>query len=137
MDYERGVLLPLGGGLPPPLAHLLGPAGLPLAPLYTGAGAPLNTQVDLLISPSVCGAPSTVFHLGHIVAVLRRSPASVEHQDHHHAVVLTELSLPEALLDLEFEGHHRDEHVQIAEVSCIWYMDQLDREDVRLHQPRY
>ena len=36
--------------------------------------------------------------LGHIVAVLRRSPATVEHQDRHHAVVLTEL-LPEALLD--------------------------------------
>ena len=43
--------------------------------------------------------PSTIIHLGHIVAVLRRSPASVEHQDRHHAVVLTELSLPEALLD--------------------------------------
>ena len=42
--------------------------------------------------------PSTIFHLGHIVAVLRRSPATVEHQDRHHAVVLTEL-LPEALLD--------------------------------------
>ena len=42
--------------------------------------------------------PSTIFHLGHIVAVLRRSPATVEHQDRHHAVVLTKL-LPEALLD--------------------------------------
>ena len=39
-----------------------------------------------------------ILHLGHIVAVLRRSPATVEHQDRHHAVVLTEL-LPEALLD--------------------------------------
>ena len=42
--------------------------------------------------------PSTILHLGHIVAVLRRSPATVEHQDRHHAVVLTEL-LPDALLD--------------------------------------
>ena len=42
--------------------------------------------------------PSTIFHLGHIVAVLRRNPATVEHQDRHHAVVLTEL-LPEASLD--------------------------------------
>src|SRR3954468_14066531 len=42
--------------------------------------------------------PSTILHLGHIVAVLRRSPATVEHQDRHHAVVLTKL-LPEALLD--------------------------------------
>ena len=30
--------------------------------------------------------------------MLRRSPATVEHQDRHHAVVLTEL-LPDALLD--------------------------------------
>src|SRR3954469_20363951 len=42
--------------------------------------------------------PSTIFHLDHIVAVLRRSPASVEHQDRHHAVVLTKL-ISEALLD--------------------------------------
>ena len=42
--------------------------------------------------------PSTIFHLGHIVAVLRRSPATVEHQDRHHAVVLTELP-PAPLLD--------------------------------------
>ena len=41
----------------------------------------------------MCGAPSTIFHLGHIVAVLRRSPASVEHHHRHHAVVLTKLSL--------------------------------------------
>ena len=41
--------------------------------------------------------PSTIV-LDNIVAVLRRSPATVEHQDRHHAVVLTEL-LPEALLD--------------------------------------
>ena len=36
--------------------------------------------------------PSTIFHLGHIVAVLRRSPALVEHHHRHHAVVLTKLS---------------------------------------------
>ena len=42
--------------------------------------------------------PATIFHLGHIVLVLRRSPASVEHHHRHHAVVLTEL-IPEALLD--------------------------------------
>ena len=39
-----------------------------------------------------------ILHLGHIVALLRRSPATVEHQDRHYAVVLTEL-LPDALLD--------------------------------------
>ena len=42
--------------------------------------------------------PSTIVLLDNIVAVLWRSPAIVEHQDRHHAVVLTEL-LPEALLD--------------------------------------
>ena len=36
--------------------------------------------------------------LDNIVAVLRRSPATVEHQDCHHAVVLTEL-IPDTLLD--------------------------------------
>ena len=39
-----------------------------------------------------------ILQLDHIVAVLRRSPAMVKHQDRHHAVVLMEL-LPEALLD--------------------------------------
>ena len=42
--------------------------------------------------------PSTIVLLDHIVAVLGRSPATVKHQDRHHAVVLTKL-LPEALLD--------------------------------------
>ena len=37
--------------------------------------------------------PSTILHLDNIVAVLRRSPASVEHHHRHHAVVLTKLSL--------------------------------------------
>ena len=46
----------------------------------------------------MCDAPSTIVHLDNIVAVLRQSPATVEHQDRHHAVVLTEL-LPDALLD--------------------------------------
>ena len=41
--------------------------------------------------------PSTII-LDNIVAVLRRSPVMVEHQDRHHAVVLTEL-LPDILLD--------------------------------------
>ena len=41
--------------------------------------------------------PSTIV-LDNIVAVLMRSPATVEHQDRHHAVVLTEL-FPNTLLD--------------------------------------
>ena len=42
--------------------------------------------------------PSTIIHLDNIVAVLRRSPASVEHHHRHHAVVLTKLSR-DTLLD--------------------------------------
>ena len=41
--------------------------------------------------------PSTII-LDNIVAVLRRSPATVEHQDRHHGVVLTEL-FSDILLD--------------------------------------
>src|SRR3954462_5516446 len=50
--------------------------------------------------------PSTIFHLGHIVAVLRRSPASVTHQDRHHAVVLTKL-FPESFAGSEPGERHR------------------------------
>ena len=49
--------------------------------------------------------------------------------------MLTELSL-DLLLDQELEGRHRAERVLNIEVSYIRYLDQLDREDVRLHQPR-
>ena len=78
--------------------------------------------------------PSTILHLDNIVAELRRSPASVEHLHRHHAVVLTELSL-NPLLDQEFEGRHRAERVLKTEVSYVRYLDRLDREDFRLHQP--
>ena len=65
--------------------------------------------------------PSTLFNVGNIVAVLRRSPASVEHHHRHHAIVMTELSL-KAWLDREFMGRHRAERVQIAEVSYVRYL---------------
>ena len=61
---------------------------------YGVGGHPIDT-IDLLDLLAMCGAPSTIIHLGHIVAVLRRSPASVEHHHHHHAVVLTKISLYE------------------------------------------
>ena len=63
--------------------------------------------------------PSTII-LDNIVAVLRRSPATVVHQDRHHAVVLTEL-FPDTLLDREFVGRHRAERVQIVEVPYFQY----------------
>ena len=49
--------------------------------------------------------------------------------------MLTELSL-DPLLDQEFEGRHQAERVQNTEVPYVRYLDRLDREDVRLHQPR-
>src|SRR3990170_248704 len=71
---KGGNLLLLGVGIPPLSApHEAGPPPPPL--LYIrGRGHPIDTQVDCL---AVCGAPSTYFHLGHIVVVLRRCPASV------------------------------------------------------------
>src|SRR3954468_2753776 len=42
--------------------------------------------------------------------MLRRSPAIVEHQDRHHAVVLTELS-PRSFAGSEPEERHRAERV--------------------------
>ena len=65
--------------------------------------------------------PSTIVHLDNIVPVLRRSPASVEHQHRHHAVVLTKLSL-DPLLDQEFEGRHRAERVLNSEVPYVRYL---------------
>ena len=58
------------------------------------------------------------------------------HHHQHHAVMLMELSL-DTLLDQEFEGRHRAERVLIAKVPYVRYLDRLDHEDVRLHQPRY
>ena len=49
--------------------------------------------------------------------------------------MLTELSL-DPQLDQELEGSHCAERVLNTEVSYVRYLDRLDREDVRLHQPR-
>ena len=59
----------------------------------------MTHKLIFVIVPWPCVVPpSMILHLGHIVAVLRRSPATVEHQDRHHVVVLTELIL-DTLLD--------------------------------------
>ena len=48
--------------------------------------------------------------------------------------MLTEFSV-DPLLDQEFEGRHRAERVMNIEVPYVRYLDRLDREDNRLHQP--
>ena len=48
--------------------------------------------------------------------------------------MLKELSL-DPLLDQELKGCHRAERVLNMEVPYVRYLDRLDREDVRLHQP--
>ena len=70
--------------------------------------------------------PSTVTHLGHIVVVLRRSPASVTSSSPSQRR-RADGTLPRPQLDQEFEGRHRAERVLIAEVPCIQYLDRLDR----------
>ena len=79
--------------------------------------------------------PSTIFHLGHIVAEFRRSPTLVEHHHRHHTVVLTEL-IPEALLDRSPGIIIVLNVVLNSEVPYVRCLDRSDREDVRLHQPR-
>ena len=69
--------------------------------------------------------PSTVTHLGHIVVVLRRSPAPVTSSS-PSARRRVDGTLPRPQLDQELEGRHRAERVQIAEVLCGQYLDQLD-----------
>ena len=86
----------MGVGLPPWARHPPWPAPSS-TPLYMGAGGTPETQQLIIDLLAVCGAPSTII-LDNIVAVLRRSPAMVEHQDSHHAVVLTEF-FPDILLD--------------------------------------
>ena len=78
--------------------------------------------------------PSTKV-LDNIVAVLRRSPATVEHQDRHHAVVLMKL-FPDILLDRSTGDVIELNVCKNLEVACVRYLDRSDREDVRLHQPR-
>ena len=91
---EGGNPTPGGSRTPPRARHREGQPSPSSTPLYTGRGAPLgDTTIVPLDLLAVCGAPSIIIHLGHTVAVLRRSPASVEHHHRHHAVVLTELSL--------------------------------------------
>ena len=65
--------------------------------------------------------PSTIFHLGHIVAEFRRSPAPVEHHHRRHAVVLTKLSL-NTRLDRSSRDVIELNVCRTSEVSCVRYL---------------
>ena len=80
--------------------------------------------------------PSIVTHLGHIVVVLRRSPAPVTSSSLSPRR-RADGTLPRPQLDQELKGRHRAERVLNKEVLYVRYLDRLDREDVRLNQPRY
>ena len=113
-----------GGSRSPPLVHPPPwPATSPLLLYIRGQGAPLDTQVDLLIYPSHvrCPPPSTIFHLGNIVGVLRRSPASVASST-PSSRRRADRTLPQSSAGSEFEGRHRAERVLISEVPCIRYL---------------
>ena len=82
------------------------------------------------------GAPSIVYHLGHIIVVLRRIPAPVNSSSPSPRR-RADGTLPHPQLDQELKGRHRAERVLNTEVLYVQYLDRLDREDFRLHQPRY
>ena len=99
--WKGGILLPMGVGLPlarPPPGR---PPPPPLLLYIRRKGHPLETQQLIINLLAVCGAPSTIIHLGHIVAVLRRSPASVA-----SSTPSPRRRADEALLDREFAGRH-------------------------------
>ena len=104
-----------GGGNPTPgrtLTWRAPVAGLLLPSfIYVARGHPIDTQVDLL---AMCGAPSTVTHLGYSIVVLRRSPAPVTSSS-SSPCRRAKRTLPRPQLDQEFEGRHRAERVQIPE----------------------
>ena len=85
-------------------------------------GAP-HTAKRWMINCCVYGVPPSTIVLDNIVAVLRRSPAMVEHHHRHHAVMLKELIYYlDTLLDQEGEGRHRAERVQKSEVPYVRYL---------------
>ena len=83
----------------------------------------------------MCGAPSTVTHLGHIVVVLRRSPTLVTSSSPSLRRRPDE-TLPRHSAGSELEGRHRAERVLELGGAVLSVLDRSGREDVRLHQPR-
>ena len=65
--------------------------------------------------------PSTIIHLGHIVAVRRRSPASVASSTPAPRRRADE-TLPQHSAGSEFEGRHQAERVLNSEVPYVRYL---------------
>ena len=65
--------------------------------------------------------PSTIIHLGHIVAVLRRSPASVASSSPSSRRRADE-TLLRSFAGSELAGRHRVEHVLNSEVPYVRYL---------------
>ena len=65
--------------------------------------------------------PFTIVHLDNTIAVLRRSPASVEHHRRHHAVVLKKLSL-NTRLDRSSRDVIELNVCRTSEVPCVRYL---------------
>ena len=103
---EGGNPTPGGSTTPPWRAFSWPAAPSPLILYIRGQGAPLDTTtIDPLDLLAVCCAPSTIIHLDNIVAVLRRSPASVASstQSSHHRADGT---LRQSSAGSEFVGRH-------------------------------
>ena len=83
--------------------------------------------------------PSTVYSSSHIVIVLRRSPTRITSPSPSPRR-RADGTLPRHQMDLEFEGRHRAERVQIAKVPCVRYLigwiaktfDYIDRVNITL-----
>ena len=82
-------------------------------------GTPWTHKLTVVLA--VCGAPSTDFHLGHIVVELRRSPASVTSASPSPRRRADE-TLPQHSARSEFEGRHQAERVLNSEVPCVRYL---------------
>ena len=79
--------------------------------------------------------PSTDFHLGHIVVVLRRSPAPVTSLT-SSPCRRANGTLPRHFAGSESRDRHRAERVLELGGAIVSVLDRSGREDVRLHQPR-
>ena len=91
----------------------------PYTYINRGEGAPQRRYNIVL---AVCGAPSTVPSLGHIFAMLGRSPTEIASPSPSPCRRATRTHpLPRRLAGSRSRGRHRAEHVLNAEVMYVRY----------------